>query len=68
MAGVPSMDAWTIGLFAVAALVAISGLVRLMLVRRDRLLAELSAEARDEQHKKQLAEAERQKKQKKQVA
>jgi Tfp pilus assembly protein PilN len=63
------MDAWTIGLFAVAACVAISALVRLMLVRRDRLLAELSAQARDEQHKKQLAEAQqKKKKEKKQVA
>jgi Tfp pilus assembly protein PilN len=63
------MDAWTIGLFAVAAFVAITALVRLMLVRRDRLLAELSAKARDEQHKKQLAEAQqKKKKEKKQVA
>ena len=63
------MDAWTIGLFAVAAFVAITALVRLMIVRRDRLLAELSAQARDEQHKKQLAEAKQKKnKEKKQVA
>jgi hypothetical protein len=63
------MDAWTIGLFAVAAFVAISALVRLMLVRRDRCLAELSAQAREEQRKKQLAEAEeKKKKQKKKVA
>lgn len=62
------MDAWTIGLFAVAALVAIGSLARLMLARRDRLLAELSAEAREEQRKKQLADAEQKKKQKKQVA
>jgi flagellar biosynthesis/type III secretory pathway M-ring protein FliF/YscJ len=63
------MDAWTIGLFAVAAFVAITALVRLMIVRRDRLLAELSAQARDEQHKKQLAEAkQKKKKEKKQVA
>jgi len=63
------MDAWTIGLFSLAAFVAISALVRLMLARRDRLLAELSAQARDEQRKKQLAEAqEKQKNQKKQVA
>jgi len=63
------MDAWTIGLFSLAAFVAVTTLVRLMLARRDRLLAELSAQARDEQHKKQLAEAEEKKKNpKKQVA
>jgi len=63
------MDAWTIGLFAVAAFVAITALVRLMIVRRDRLLAELSAQASDEKHKKQLAEAkQKKKKEKKQVA
>jgi hypothetical protein len=63
------MDAWTIGLFAVAAFVAISGLVRLMLARRDRFLAELSGQAREEQRKKQLAEIEeKKKKQKKKVA
>jgi hypothetical protein len=63
------MDVWTIGLFALAAFLAVSALVRLMLVRRDRLLAELSAEAREEQHKKQLAEAEeKKKKEKKKVA
>jgi hypothetical protein len=62
------MDAWTVGMFAVAACVAVSALVRLMLVRRDRLLAELSAEAREQQHQKQVAEAEQKKKQKKQAA
>jgi hypothetical protein len=62
------MDAWTIGLFALAAFVAVSALVRLMLARRDNLVAELSAQAREEQHKKQLAEAEQKRKQKKPVA
>ena len=63
------MDAWTIALFASAAFVAISALVRLMLTRRDRLLAELSAKAREERHKKQLADvAEQLKKRKKQAA
>ena len=62
------MDAWTIGLFAIAAFVAVSGLVRLMVARRDRMLAELSTQAREAQHKKQLAEAEQKRKQKKQVA
>ena len=62
------MDAWTIGLFALATFVAVTSIARLMLARRDRLLAELSAEAREAQRKKQLAEAEQRKKQKKQVA
>jgi flagellar biosynthesis/type III secretory pathway M-ring protein FliF/YscJ len=66
--GVPCMDAWTVGLFALAAFMAVSALVRLMLGRRDRLLAELSAQARDEQRKKQLAEAHQKKKQKKPAA
>lgn len=62
------MDAWTIGLFAIAAFVAVSGLVRLMLIRRDRLLGELSVEVREEQRKKQLAEADQKKSQKKKAA
>jgi hypothetical protein len=62
------MDAWAIGLFSVAVFVAITALVRLMLGRRDRMLAELSAEVREEQRKKQLAEAEQKKKEKKKVA
>jgi MoxR-like ATPase len=36
--------------------VAVSGLVRLMRRRRDEVLAELTAQAREEQHKKKLAE------------
>jgi hypothetical protein len=63
------MDVWTIGLFAFAAFLAVSALVRLMLARRDRMLAELSAEAREEQRRKQFAEAEeKKKKDKKKVA
>jgi len=62
------MDAWTIGLFAIAAFVAVSGLVRLMLIRRDRLLGELSVEIREAQRKKQLAEADQKKSQKKKAA
>jgi hypothetical protein len=68
MAGVLCMDAWTIGLFAAAAFVAVSGLVRLMLIRRDRLLGELSVEIREAQRKKQLAEADQKKSQKKKAA
>ncbi len=62
------MDAWTFALFAAAAFLAVSALVRLMLVRRDRLLAELSAQAREERQKKLQAEAEQKKKQNKQAA
>ena len=63
-----SMDAWTIGLFVLAALIAVRALVRLMLARRDGLLAELSAEAREQQRKKQLADAEQKRKDKKKQA
>ena len=62
------MDAWTIGLFSLATFVAVTALVRLMLARRDRLLAELSAQAREEQRKKQLADAAGQTKKQKKVA
>jgi hypothetical protein len=62
------MDAWNVGLFGFAAVVAISALTRLMLGRRDWLLAELSNKAREEQRQKQLAEAEQKKKQKRQAA
>ena len=62
------MDAWTIGLFSLGAFLAVTGLVRLMRGHRDRLLADLTAKAREEQHKKQLAEALEKKKRKKQAA
>ncbi len=63
-----SMDAWTIGLFSFGAFLAATALVRLMRDRRDKILADLTAEARAEQHKKQLAEALEKKKKKKQAA
>jgi hypothetical protein len=63
-----SMDAWTIGLFSLGAFLAATALVRLMRARRDQILAELTAEAREEQRKKQLAEALDKKKKKKQAA
>ncbi len=59
------MDVWSIGLVAVGGFVAVAGLVRLMRVRRDALVAELGAEAREEQQRKQLAELLEKKKQKK---
>jgi hypothetical protein len=62
------MDAWTVGLFAVGTFWAVTALVRLMRGQRDKLLAELTAQAREEQQKKQLAETLQKKKQKKQAA
>jgi hypothetical protein len=62
------MDAWTIGLFSLGAFLAVTALVRLMRGQRDRLLADLTAKAREEQHKKQLAEALEKKKRKNQAA
>jgi len=62
------MDAWTIVLFSLTAFLAVTALVRLMRGQRDRLLAELTAQAREEQQKKQLAEALQKRKQKKPAA
>jgi hypothetical protein len=59
------MDVWGLGLLAVGGLVAVASLVRLMRRRRDALVAELGAQAREEQHRKQLAEMLEKKKQKK---
>lgn len=61
------MDAWTIGLFSLGAFLAVTALVRLMRGQRDQLLAELTAQAREEQSRKQLAEAQQKRKQKKQA-
>ena len=44
---VPNTDVWGIGLLVVGGLVAVATLVRLMRVRRDALVAELGAEARE---------------------
>jgi hypothetical protein len=62
---VPNMDVWSVGLVAIGGFVAVATLVRLMRIRRDSLVAELGAEAREEQHRKQLAEMLEKKKQKK---
>jgi hypothetical protein len=64
----PSMDVWSWVLLGIGALVAVSGLVRLMRRRRDEVLAELTAQAREEQRKKRLAEQAEKRKQKKQRA
>ena len=65
----PNMDVWSWGLLAVGAFVAVSALVSLMRGRRDALLAELTAQAREEQQRKKLAEQlEKRKQRKKQQA
>ena len=63
-----NMDVWSWILLGIGVFVAVSGLVRLMRRRRDEVLAELTAQAREEQHKKKLAEKLEKKKQKKQKA
>jgi flagellar biosynthesis/type III secretory pathway M-ring protein FliF/YscJ len=63
-----NMDVWSWVLLGIGVFVAVSGLVRLMRRRRDEVLAELTAQAREEQHKKKLAEKLEKKKQKKQKA
>ena len=65
---VPNMDAWTVGALVVGAFIAITSLVRLMRVRRDSLLSDLTAQAREEQHRKRLAEMQEKRKKKKKAA
>jgi hypothetical protein len=62
------MDVWTINLLAIGGFIAVTSLVRLMCRRRDALLAELTAQARDEQHRQRLADILEKKKQKKKAA
>jgi heme exporter protein D len=62
------MDVWNWVLLGMGVLVAVTGLVRLMRRRRDELLGELTAQAREEQHRKQLAEKLEKKKQKRPAA
>ena len=62
------MDVWNWVLGSIGAFVAVSALVRLMRRRRDEVLAELTAQAREEQHKKRLAELAEKKKQRKRKA
>jgi flagellar biosynthesis/type III secretory pathway M-ring protein FliF/YscJ len=63
-----NMDVWSWVLLGIGVFVAVTGLVRLMRRRRDEVLAELTAQAREEQHKRKLAEQLEKKKQKKQKA
>jgi hypothetical protein len=64
----PNMDVWSWVLLVGAVFIATSGLVRLMRLKRDQLLDELSAAAREEQNRKRLAELLEKKKQKKRAA
>jgi hypothetical protein len=49
------MDGWDVALLAVAGYVAVSALVRLMLARRDRLLAEFRAQMAEEKRRRKQA-------------
>ena len=40
------MDGWDIGIFAVAAYIAVSSLVRLMIARRNALIAQLQSQTK----------------------
>lgn len=51
-----NMDVWSWVFLGIGVFVAVTTLVRLMRRRRDDVLAELTAQAREEQHRKQLAE------------
>jgi flagellar biosynthesis/type III secretory pathway M-ring protein FliF/YscJ len=64
----PNMDVWSWVLGSIGAFVAVTALVRLMRRRRDEVLAELTAQAREEQHRKRHAELLEKKKQRKQKA
>jgi hypothetical protein len=64
----PNMDVWSWVLLAIGVFVAVSSLVRLMRNRRDQLLGELTAQVREEQHRKKMAELLEKKKQKRRVA
>jgi hypothetical protein len=50
------MDVWEWVLVGTGAFVAVTALVRLMRQRRDAVLAELTAQAHEEQRRKQVAE------------
>ena len=62
------MDVTSGVLLVIGVFVAVTGLVRLMRRRRDQLLSELNTQAREEQHKKKMAELLEKKKQRTKVA
>ena len=64
----PNMDVWGWVLGSIGAFVAVTALVRLMRRRRDEVLAELTAQAREEQHRKRQAELLEKKKERKRKA
>lgn len=64
----PHTDVWSWVLLGIGSFVAITSLVRLMRRRRDEILGELTAQAREEQQRKQLAEMLEKKKQKRKAA
>jgi len=64
----PNMDVWDWVLLAIGGFIAVTTLVRLMRGRRDQLLAELTAKAKQEQERKKLAELIDQKKKKRKAA
>jgi hypothetical protein len=59
-----NMDVWDWVLLAVGAFVAVTTLAGLMRRRRDEVLAELTAEAKEQQRQKRIAAARERKKQK----
>jgi hypothetical protein len=52
----PNMDVWNWSLLGIGAFIAVRVLVSLMRRRRDAVLAELTAQAHDEQRRKKMAE------------
>ena len=64
----PNMDVWTVVLLSIGAFVAVTTLVGLMLRKRDEVLADLTAQAKDEQHKKRLADQEESRKKRRRAA
>jgi hypothetical protein len=64
----PNMDVWSWVLLSVGAFVAVTSLVRLMRRRRDEVLAELTGQAKAEQHNKRLAEQDEARQKKKHAA
>jgi len=59
----PNMDVWSWGLLGIGAFIAVRVLVGLMRRRRDAVLAELTAQAHDEKHRKKVAEQQEKRKQ-----
>ena len=64
----PNMDVWSWVLLSVGAFIAVTTLVSLMRRKRDEVLAELTAQAKEEQHKKRLAEQAEARRKKKKAA